>query len=537
MAADFLAFGLEQAASVSLALVIVLLLRGVVRQVFSARSAYALWLIVPAMMLAVAAPRLDDTGSIAQSPSIATQVAQASAASTPLMTPTVVSDIAQWTPAISAADLLAGLTQNAAALLALWAAGAAAFAVLMILGQGRFIRALGTLRREDDLEGAIFHAKAPAMGPALVGALRPRIVVPADFRERFSHDEQALILAHERIHLRGGDAQINLAAAAFQAAFWFNPLAHIGARLLRVDQELACDEVIAARFPNCRRLYAQAMLKTQLCDAAAPLGCHWLAGRKVELRRRIERLNQTPNAARSAAGLALAGTAVLVGAATAWAAQPAQRTSQPRGDQVETVADRALIQAVENGQVGEAARLIAAGASADATSRRGASALLLAVESGELSLTRRLLDGGANPNLAVTGDGTALIIAAKAGDVAIAQLLLQRGADPNLASIGDGNPLINAAGSGHVEMVDLLLKSGAQINASVLHDETALITASRRGRLDAVRRLVEAGADVNKVVMAPRAGLPAEARSALSMARRSGRTDIVDYLRAHGARA
>lgn len=536
MAAELLIFAAEQAAAASMALLVVMALRNLARRAFSARSAYALWLVVPAVMLAVALPRLEQAPDSAQTTSSGALSVFSQMTSPPVSAQTA-AEAFDPPSALSLSHIVDGVGANASGLMALWAVGAALFSLCLMVGQRRYVSGLGALRREEDAHGAIFHAKAADVGPALVGALRPRIVVPADFHERFSLKEQALILAHERTHLRGGDAQINLAVAAFQAIFWFNPLAHLGSRLLRIDQELACDETIAAHFPRDRRLYAQAMLKTQLCEIAAPLGCHWLAGRKVELQRRIRRLNTIPNTTRRITGLGLAVAAALAGAVAAWAAQPAQAPISQPAPKTQTPSDRALIQAVKNGQVSEAAQLLAAGASADARSDQGASALLLAVERGELSLTRRLLDGGADPNAAGSGDGTALIIAAGAGDLAIARLLIERGADVNLASIGDGNALINAAASGHLEMMDLLLNAGAQINAAVIHDETALITAARRGQFAAVRRLVEAGADVNQVVMAPRTGRPAEARSALSMARRSGRADIVAYLRAHGASA
>lgn len=129
-------------------------------------------------------------------------------------------------------------------------------------------------------------------------------------------------------------------------------------------------------------------------------------------------------------------------------------------------------------------------------------------------------------------------MAADNGDLAMARLLLERNASPDVAVMGDGNPLIAAAGGGHLALVDLLLASGATVDAVVRNDETALITAARFGHLPVVRRLVERGADVNLAVLAPRAPpYPDEMRSPLGMARRAGRADIADYLRAHGATA
>ena len=75
----------------------------------------------------------------------------------------------------------------------------------------------------------------------MLGFLRPRIVTPDGFLTHFTPREQAAILAHERAHLARQDARINALAALLRCLCWFNPLMHLGARWLRIDQELACD--------------------------------------------------------------------------------------------------------------------------------------------------------------------------------------------------------------------------------------------------------------------------------------------------------
>src|SRR6201999_1923955 len=100
-------------------------------------------------------------------------------------------------------------------------------------------------------------------GPAVLGMLRPRIVMPDAFQEHFTAAEQAAILAHERVHLARQDARINALAAFLRCFCWFNPLIHLGARWLRIDQELACD-AIAVSASVSRQTYAKALLKSQL---------------------------------------------------------------------------------------------------------------------------------------------------------------------------------------------------------------------------------------------------------------------------------
>lgn len=532
MAADLLIFGLEATAAATAALLAVFLLRAPVRALFGARAAYGLWLLVPAVLAAVALPR-PAAPAMEPAPVVAAVLAAptAAAAVPALETPAPLR--------LERPDFMPNPKDYAAPLLLLWLLGTVGYAALLVHGQRRFLNGLGVLRAEQRPDGPVFHAARPDVGPALVGAWAPRVVLPADFAQRFSADEQALVVAHERVHLSGGDAQINLAVAAIRALLWFHPLAHLAARLIRADQELACDETVIARHPDARRLYAETMLKTQLASAApAPLGCHWLAGGKPELRRRILRLKRTPGRARRLAGAAAAGLLAVGGGATAWAMQPAAEVESAAPTSETSDSTRRLLEAIEAGRNTEAVALLDAGADVNGWTLDGGSPLLLAVGNGQLELARALLDRGADPDLAVPGEGSALIKAADNGDLAMARLLLERHAGPDVAVHGDGNPLIAAAMGGHVEMIDLLLASGATVDAVVPADETALITAVRFGHLPAVQRLVERGADVNLAVMAPRVSpLPPELRSPLGMARRAGRTDIVDYLRARGARA
>jgi bla regulator protein blaR1 len=48
---------------------------------------------------------------------------------------------------------------------------------------------------------------APDLGPAVVGFLAPRIVMPL-WLTRSPHSEQAAVIAHEKCHIRAGDPQL-----------------------------------------------------------------------------------------------------------------------------------------------------------------------------------------------------------------------------------------------------------------------------------------------------------------------------------------
>src|SRR5690606_3837865 len=199
----------------------------------------------------------------------------------------------------------AQLSAPARALLTLWLLGAGVLLARAVVATRRF-------------------AADPAAGPALIGVLRPRLIVPADFETRFDAQERALILAHEDAHRAGGHAALNAAIELARCLCWFNPLAHVAVRAVREDQELACDAAVIAARPAERGAYGRALLKSQMPAAALPLGCAWPGGARA-LRARIGMLDvPAPGRRRMAAGAAMVAVASAIAGAAAWAAQPAR---------------------------------------------------------------------------------------------------------------------------------------------------------------------------------------------------------------------
>jgi ankyrin repeat protein len=328
--------------------------------------------------------------------------------------------------------------------------------------------------------------------------------LPADFADRFTTEEQALILAHEKNHLATGDAQINAVVTGLQCLFWFNPFVHLGAAVLRVDQEIACDAAVLARHPKTRRAYGEAMLKTQLAPCSPPLGCHWPASANKQLKERFTLLaHHHADRRRHLAGVAAVAILSLSAGVAAWAAQPPQVVQQTPEQNRRAIA------------------------------RHLNRPLFEAVRAGDVDTVRELLALGANPNAVLPGDGSPLIEAARHGRLDLVQILLAAGADPNLPVRGDGAPLIQASLSGNLAIVRLLVERGANVEVFVPGDETPLINAAQAGNLNIVTYLVERGADVNRAVPAN----PGQTRSPLSEARRKGHVAVVNYLQTRGARS
>jgi len=482
MTSELTTFLVEANLAIAAAVLLVLVLRKPVRGAFGARSAYALWLIVPLSILALLIPART---IVLPAPTAAKPVAAIIEAPTP--------DVFKPRPEQGRVLPIAEIT------LALWLVVTLGALAIQAERQRRFVRSLGRLSIADGL----LWSDRPGVGPAVIGALAPRVVLPADFAKRFSPEEQALILAHEQNHLAVGDAQINAAVTALQCLFWFNPLIHVGAAVLRIDQEIACDAAVLARHPKTRRAYGEAMLKTQLAPFAPPLGCHWPASANKQLKERFTLLaHHHANRRRHLAGAAAVAILSLSAGVAAWAAQPAQVVQQSPE---------------------QARRAIA---------RHLSQPLFDAVRAGDASAVRELIDLGANANAVIPGDGSPLIEAARHGRMDLVQMLLAAGADPNLPVRGDGAPLIQASLSGNLEIVRLLVERGANVEVFVPNDETPLINAAQAGNLAIVKYLIERGADVNRAVPAN-----GGTRSPLSEAKRNGRLDVVNYLKSRGARS
>ncbi|MCC4597972.1 TonB family protein [Xanthomonas campestris pv. phormiicola] len=288
------------ALSGSAAIVAVLALRAPLRRLFGAGIAYAVWGVVPMAMLAVLLPA---------------DVRPALPAA--LAMPQV------WVGLPQGAAGAGGATSMASNHVALWIAavwllGAAAMAATLWRQQRRYRRSLGRLSPGAD---GVLYAQHAVHGPLVLGAWRPRVVVPMDFARRYPAAQSQLVLAHERMHIARGDTRCNLLLAALRCAYWFNPLLHWAASRFRFDQELACDAAVLARHPGSRRSYAEAMLQTQLDTIALPVGCHWQAGQA--LRQRIGMLQRPPVSGwQRRAGIAVVAMATLCGGVAAWALQP-----------------------------------------------------------------------------------------------------------------------------------------------------------------------------------------------------------------------
>jgi TonB family protein len=316
MSALVLAALLRANLAASAAILLILLLRRPVRSRFGVLAAYALWLVPPVWAAASFLPALTPAKAL-----------------TPIV---LLANMAR-----GAAPMIRRAPDIAAFLAVIWLVGAALTFSLFAVRQLQFQKSLGRLVRRPT-DRSVVWAERRGFGPAVIGILWPRIVLPGDFEQRFEGEARQLVLTHERVHLARGDAAINALAAALRCLAWFNPLVHLGVRVMQTDQEIACDAAVLARHPHARRTYAEALVTTLNFSRSAPLGCHWPAAGQHPLMERVAMLNSSSVLRRhKVAGAVVAAGIALLGAGAVWAAKPAAPflitqpdwTRKPTGDE------------------------------------------------------------------------------------------------------------------------------------------------------------------------------------------------------------
>ena len=284
MTADLLfAALLRSQFAASLAIVLVLILRGPARHLIGPELTYRMWAIVPITAVVSLFPSLSEF-----------------AAGSPLVDNSI-------RPALHVATALPPVTPHADVLLQLWVAGGVLAVVLIAIGEALFRRA----------------ARQGRAGPAVMGVSWPRIVTPADYAERFTAHERDLIGRHERAHIARRDPKANLFIAAMRVLGWFNPLVHLAAGCARLDQELACDAAVIQAWPGCRRDYGATLLKAHMASPRSALACAWFAPGRHPLELRLSMLARPPlSLAHYLRGAAAVALTAFVVAAAIWGFAP-----------------------------------------------------------------------------------------------------------------------------------------------------------------------------------------------------------------------
>ena len=99
-----------------------------------------------------------------------------------------------------------------------------------------------------------------AIGPAVVGLIRPTILLPKVIVDGKTDRELEPLLAHELIHVRRGDLVWAMLQGVSVSLWWFNPLVWLAERLLTREAERSCDEETIAGLGCSPAMYARSLL-------------------------------------------------------------------------------------------------------------------------------------------------------------------------------------------------------------------------------------------------------------------------------------
>ncbi|MFN2416384.1 MAG: M56 family metallopeptidase [Pyrinomonadaceae bacterium] len=162
--------------------------------------------------------------------------------------------------------------------------------------------------------------------PAVVGHLRPVILIPAGALLGLTPRQLEAVLAHELAHVRRYDYAVNLLQTAAETLLFYHPAAWWLSRRVRAEREHACDDA-AVEATGDVLLYARALAALEHLRAEhAPPAALALASNGGSLMQRIQRLVNTERRARGAARRPAAFAAALTALVLVCGALAAQRS-------------------------------------------------------------------------------------------------------------------------------------------------------------------------------------------------------------------
>ncbi len=147
--------------------------------------------------------------------------------------------------------------------------------------------------------------------PALLGYIRPRLLMPKDVLNSLSEADLRYVFLHELAHIKRKDIFANWVIAFLQTLHWFNPFLWLAFNRMRSDLEIACDYfVLSSARKKENQAYGKTMLKVlELASRLNPLpGAVGLLEDKKYMHRRMLRISHslTPKKGAGVAACAIA---------------------------------------------------------------------------------------------------------------------------------------------------------------------------------------------------------------------------------------
>lgn len=272
--------------TVSLAALVPLILRRLMKKRYPARMVCVVWailalrLLIPVQLTLPQAPVqvMPRTSYVVQSDQTVFRQAGLPVAQNPT----------RWVTGTQAETLSAADTGTVKTvditdiLLALWLAGVIACVLWQGIGYYRLIRSLkGTSQPveradlhtilQEQCADLIIDREIPlrvssaADCPMLAGFIHPTLYLPD---EHISRTDAVFIFRHELTHYKHGDLWLKLLLLAARCLHWFNPLVHLIARFAQEDIEAACDDAVVRGHDGAyRRAYGETILRSAIAQA------------------------------------------------------------------------------------------------------------------------------------------------------------------------------------------------------------------------------------------------------------------------------
>ena len=173
----------------------------------------------------------------------------------------------------------------------LYAAGLLVCAVRLAYGYALTRRLILASRRLPQFEGEAVYESTNISVPLTTGWLRPKILLPADWRA-WDQEKLAAVLVHERNHVKRGDWAIAVIAAVNRCVWWFHPLAWWLEARIKSLAEQACDDASLAQVAS-RECYAEVLVEMAAAVRSREGRVGWEAmamAKGAEVRMRVERI-------------------------------------------------------------------------------------------------------------------------------------------------------------------------------------------------------------------------------------------------------
>lgn len=141
--------------------------------------------------------------------------------------------------------------------------------------------------------------------PMVIGLFRTQLVMPTDYMQKVDSASLALIIEHEKVHIKRADNLFNMLLLTTTLVFWFNPLAWLGYISFRRLQELSCDEkVLKNKTTQQRILYSKALVNCA-ANTRTSLMAYSHYGDKNTMLQRLNQIKHTGSSSMIAKGALL----------------------------------------------------------------------------------------------------------------------------------------------------------------------------------------------------------------------------------------